>query len=465
MATTAMVIAGAEVGAARPGVDVGRRRLPELPWRWARDSLREADAVTLVTLWLILLFGLPERMVLPPLGAAGAPQAILGLVMLGLWIASHVVPTLMPARGVQPIRQAFVVFLWTNLFLYVLAVMRGLPGVQQRAADRYLLMLLGMAGVALVIADGVRTRERLDTLLQRLCLAGMGLALIGLIEQFTGFAWATFVRVPGLSLNRALFLGVQRGALDRISGTANHPIGYAVPLGLLLPLAIHYAMTAEPGRERQWRVTVALVIAAGLPLALSRSAIVALAVGLLGLFLGWAWRQRVNALGIFVVALVGIQVALPGRLSTLINLFVNADQDNSVTARTRDYEQVFHYISEFRWFGLGPGVFLPEEFLQLDNQALKFLLEGGLVGALAAILLFVTSIRLTRAVRRIAPDWQTRQLARCLSAMALAAAATTFTFDALSYTFYGGVLFVVFGAAGALWRLSIAELMWHDSTS
>jgi O-antigen ligase len=456
MATTA------SPSAATAGLDAD---LLTHPWRWARERLQAADEVTVIALWVVLLFGLPERMVLPALGAAGAPSAMVGIGLLLWWIASRIVPSLMTIGRVQPMRQALVVLLILTMFLYVVAVLRGLPPVQQRASDRYVIQLLGLAGVTLVMADGIRTRDRLDAAMRYLTVGGAALALMGLVQQFTGFMWSTFVRVPGLSLNGELFLGVQRGTQDRISATANHPIGYATGLALMLPLAVHLALTATKGPERQWRTIVAIVIAGALPLALSRSAVIALTIGMIALFTSWDWRRRVNALGVFVGALVVYQVALPGRLSALVNLFRNADQDNSVTARTRDYETVFSYIADHRWFGMGPGVFIPTEFIQLDNQALKSFLEGGLVGALAITLVYVTSIRLTRAVRRLSTDPETRQLARCLSGIVVAAAAVLFTFDSFSYGFYMGVVFFVFGAAGALWRLVITEATWPDSPS
>jgi O-antigen ligase len=460
--TTTSTSADAAV-ADRPGarpsiaerVAAGRHGHWSWSWRWAQGPV---DEVAVVTVWIVLLFALPERLVLPALGAAGAPASILALLMLGWWLVTRALPSLVVGGRSQPLRQAVVVLLWATLLLYLLAIVRGLPGVQQRAADRYWLGLLGVCGLALVIADGVRSRERLDTLLRRLTVAGAGLAVMGLVEQFTGFIYATYVRVPGFALNKDVVVGVERGHLERISGTANHPISYAVVLALILPLAIHYALVAEPGRERQWRVAVAALVAAGIPLATSRSAVVATSVALVVLFLGWEWRRRINALGVALVGLAAYQVVVPGRLATLLNLITNYDQDNSVTARTRDYEQVFAYIADHPWFGLGPGTFLPEEYLQLDNQALKFVLEGGLVGCVAVTVLYLTGIRLARAVRRASVDANTRQLAQCFVAIIAAAAVSCFTFDAFSYTFYVGVLFVVLGAAGALWRFTFTEV-------
>jgi O-antigen ligase len=153
------------------------------------------------------------------------------------------------------------------------------------------------------------------------------------------------------------------------------------------------------------------------------------------------------------------QGLFPGRLVTLMNLFINYDSDASVTARTRDYDTVFTYIDQNQLLGLGPGTFLPSVYLQLDNQILKFILEGGLIGTTAVVLVYVTSVRLSQAVRRLVPDEETRQLALALSAIVVGAGVTCFTFDAFSFSFYPGVLFIVFGSAGALWRLTLKDYL------
>jgi polysaccharide biosynthesis protein PslJ len=186
------------------------------PTQRFRARRPDVDEVAVLSVWLVLLFGLPERLVVPAVGAAGAPAALLSLALLGWWLLARLVPSLTVGGGSQPIRQALVVFGWITLLVYMVALLRGLPPVQQRAADRYLLTMAGVAGVALVIADGVRSRARLDTLLRRVTLGGAALALMGLVHQFTGFAYSAWVHLPGLALNREVFQGVQRGHLERV---------------------------------------------------------------------------------------------------------------------------------------------------------------------------------------------------------------------------------------------------------
>lgn len=434
------------------GTTASTLAFPEL--RPAAATRRPAlDVAVVVPLWAALLFALPERMVFAPLGAAGTPAGIVAWCIAAWWGLTRLVPRLACGGARQPLRQALYGLFAVLMVTYIVAVWRGLPPVEQRASDRFLLTLVGFAGVAVVIADGIRDRAQLDVLLRRFTLVGAGLGLIGLVEQFTGFAYADWVHVPGLDLNAELFLEGQRGLLDRIAGTSNHPIGYGVPLALLLPLAIHYVIVARPGAERQFRVIVAAVIAGAIPVSISRSAVVAGGVALLVVFAGWSPRRRVNAIGLGIAGLVVLQVAMPGQLVTLLGLFTDPDSDLSIQARSRDWETALDYITARPVFGLGPGTFLPDQYFQLDNQVLKSLLETGLVGTFAFAALFVTGWCLARGVARRAPDSATRDLGRVLAAMILGAGAVCLTFDTFSFSFYMGVLFVTFGAAGAAWRL------------
>lgn len=415
---------------------------------------RGIDATAVLTVWLVLLFALPERLVFPPLGAAGAPAGMLAWFIAVWWGLYRLVPSLVVGGRRQPLRQALVIIFFAVGLAYLFGTLRNPPGIQQRSSDRFLLTLLGMSGVALVVADGIQTRERLDALLRRLTVAGAALGLMGLAHSLVGFSYAERIAVPGLALNRELFAGVERGGVERIAGTANHPIAYGVTLGLLLPLAVHYASVARKGPERQWRVAIAATIGVAMPVAVSRSAVISVIVSFAVLALRWPWRRRVNAIGVLVVGAVLVQALLPGRLITLFNFFINPDGDKSLSARTNDYEAVGDYIVQRPWFGLGPGTFLPTEFLQLDNQALIFMLEIGFVGCVAYVLLYVTGLRLAQSAHRGAPDPETRHLAQTLTAMLVAAFVVCFTFDSYGYSHYVAVVFVTLGAAGALWRLT-----------
>jgi len=165
-----------------------------------RPPRASADAVTALTGFLILLFAIPSRLIIAPLGGAGSPAQLLGVAALLWWAASRL------ARGsrlttVQPVRWAMSIFVVAVLLSYVAATVRPIDEVELRAADRGLLSLLSWLGIVLLACDGIPSRDRLDTLLRRLVLAGGGIALLGLLQFFTGMSFINYIQIPGLSQN------------------------------------------------------------------------------------------------------------------------------------------------------------------------------------------------------------------------------------------------------------------------
>ena len=117
------------------------------------------DAVALLSFWAFLLLVIPSRLVFGPAGAVGHPSTLFGLGLAAWWAISHVVPTLV-RRGPNPVRIALLLFGLVMVIIYAFGYNRGLPPVEATAADRKMLMLASVMGVALVAADGVRNRRR-----------------------------------------------------------------------------------------------------------------------------------------------------------------------------------------------------------------------------------------------------------------------------------------------------------------
>lgn len=413
----------------------------------------QADAVTVLTWFAVLLVVLPARLVVPGLGGAGRPAVIVGVLAAGWWMVGRLLPS--PggrSRRGNIARQVLWLYLVAFAVAYALGYARGLPGDEASATDRALIVTVAMAGVALLALDGIMDRKRLDVLLQRLTVAGAIMAAVGIFQFATGVDLASKIRVPGLVLNRDLYGISQRGGpgFRRIAGTAGHPIEFGVVAAMLVPLAIHYAIFATSRVERQWRWIVVAALALAVPLSISRSGSIALAVALLTMVLVWTRPQRRRALVAIVVSTVLLRSAIPGLLGTIRSLFKNARTDPSITGRTADYEDAFGYVAQRPWFGRGPRTFLPEKYIVLDNQYLNTLITMGYVGLASLVLLFVGAFMAGRQVYRRAADEETRHLGQALAAAFLAAALTSFTFDSLAFAMFSGVLFLLLGAAGAL---------------
>jgi O-antigen ligase len=423
------------------------REAPPRAHRRARD-----DSGRVLSLYVVLLFGIPPIVVIYGLGAAGAPATLFGLALAACWAVTRLVPAL-GARGRQPIRLVVGLFVAVVVASYVAAGLRGYDAVEQRAADRGLLFVLGLAGVALVAADGLRTRDALDKVLHTVVLMGGVISVIGLLQfRFSFDVAALFGHVPGLVFNgtdNAIFtVGVRR-----VASTTGHPIEFGMVLTLILPIALHRAFYAAPGRRRRAWLLVAL-IGFGIPLSISRSAVVGLVVALAVLLPAWPRARRLWALKVLPVFLLVARLVAPGTLGTLWSGLTGIGNDPSVQGRADHRALVWRYIWERPFIGRGFGTFLPDRYVLLDNQYLGIMAEMGFIGLVVVIALFAVAIRSAFAIRRRTTDEETRDLAVSLAASVAAAAAGLATFDAFGFATFTGLLFLLLGCIGALWRMT-----------
>ena len=418
---------------------------------------RWPDVTTLLTLFLALQFLIPARLVVSGLGGAGRPSNLIGLGLL-LLVAGAALQSSPGARKRlrQPVRWFVGSYAVVQLITYAAGVDRGLPGIESRSADRWVLLVLGLVGVALAVSDGV-PRGRLDVLLRRLTYFSGASGAVGLVQGITGFNPVTYVSLPGLELN-ANIIGIgSRGGLPRVAGTAAHFIELGVVSAMVLPVALHFLFQARTGRQRLVAGLVVGLHLGGIAFSLSRSAVLALAVGLLVLLLGWSWRRRIHVA--LVAALVfSAAVVLSGRwLETMLELFTGAGEDPSIQSRLEDYPVTLAYVAERPWLGRGAGTFLPDEYVLLDNQYLGLLASSGIVGMLSFLLLLLGPIWVCLRIRRLSADEADRHLALALAATLTVALVTSATFDSLSFTTFAGVLFMLIGSVGALQRATVAD--------
>jgi len=281
------------------------------------------------------------------------------------------------------------------------------------------------------------------------------MALVGVLQFRAGVDLVELVvnRIPGLHGNADLVTIQDRAGFRRPAGTATHPIEFGCVIAMALPLAAHLARfdTTRPALRR-W--TILGMIAIGIPVAVSRSAVLGALVATLVVLVGLEPRLRPRALATVLAFVTLTYVTTPGLLGALRDLFVHARQDTSITYRTDDYEVVAQYVQQAPWLGRGPGTFLPRNYLFLDNQYLLSVVEVGLVGLAVVIAYLLASAFLGRGARHRSADPSIRDLGQAVAATTLAAAATAATFDAFSFLMFAGVVPLVLGLAGALWGMT-----------
>ncbi len=414
------------------------------------DARRGADATTVLTAYLVLLWFIPSSMVFPALGSAGGPAGLVGAGCFFWWAWSHIQRAGATDVGPQPVRVAMLGWLLIMFVVYAHAMSNPIPGDEISVADNGILRLLGLAGALLLANDGISTNARLHLILRRVALAAGVVAVLGLVQYVTRQLWVDRLTIPGLT--SSTFTGELggRAGFVRPSGTSTSPIEYGVVLALALPVVI--ALAASRHRQRMLFRILLVPMIASIYFSVSRSAYLCAFVGVTVLALSWNRRQRVLAFLVLLVTTAAMYLSVPGLLGTILGLFSGAGEDPSVASRTGSYDIAGAFIGNSPMLGRGFGTFLPKYWI-LDNGYLGLLIEGGIIGLTGLLALIIAGLLAARRAREWSSDPDDQQMARAVMASIAAAAAGMAFFDTFAFPQSAGGMFLMLGLAGAMRRL------------
>ena len=199
----------------------------------------DLDATTVLTVYLLLLTLIPASYVVPALGAAGTPAGIIALGVGYWWVLERTAPrsggTRVPGpTGFQPFRAAVLFYVLTAASAFVVAFSRPLSSVEANGAARAMMGVAGTAGVALLAADGLRSRSRFDVLVNRVLNLGVVMSLVGVLAVLhrlrpgCELAAARALRQPGARLGGRAVGGEPRRqhdpAPDRVRRRRRDPV-------------------------------------------------------------------------------------------------------------------------------------------------------------------------------------------------------------------------------------------------
>ena len=410
------------------------------------------DAVSVLTVYLVLLYLVPSNRTFTPLGGAGSPVMIFGL-LAGVWWAWQQVSRSESSvdRRPRPVRAALFVLLGVAVVSYILAMLSPRDSVEVNAADLGLLRLLSLASVMLLAGDSIRDRTRFRALLRRLVFAGGLFAALGLVQFITKQSFVDSLVIPGFSTSQDFSSVQDRSGFARAAATATNPLEYAFVLAMILPIAITLAMgDRDRSAWRRW-LPAALILAA-LAVSGSRSGIVGMLLGLAALFPFWSGKAKIRGLVVAVLGAGLVYVAVPGMIGTIRYLFLNVGQDASTTSRTGSYELATAFIERNPFFGRGFGTFLPQ-YRILDNQYLLTAIELGALGLIALVALLVVGIVVALRTGLSHPPGLDRLLGPALASSILVGGVLTAFSDIFSFRMSAGTLFLVLGICAAYLRL------------
>jgi hypothetical protein len=424
----------------------------------AREFASRSHAVPLLQLFALTVMVIPSDTVISAIGAGGYPAGLVGLFAFAAFVAATILGLHNPLQHRHPVR-SLICLLWiAALASYVLMDRSTLSVIELAAADRVLMQFAVITGIVLVAAEWLRSLSEIRRVLRALVWGGAFCGVVAALQFWVSLDIAPYLReLPGFSLNFENAGILDRGALNRVGGTAIHPIELGVVAGMLLPLAIYLAMyDTERSPRRRWAPV--LLIGIAIPASVSRSAILSVMLAVAVFVALMPARPRLVGLCGLPFALCAVFMTAPGVIGTLATFFQAGTSDPSVATRLDDYPLAERLVADAPWFGHGPGTYIPENILEVfDNQYLKTAVELGFVGLVALAAYLALPVIFALVARRHSRDPELRMLCAALAGAALAATVCSFTFDSLSYPMFSGVSALVVGLIGACWRLVAAS--------
>lgn len=412
----------------------------------------------LLRVFALAVMVIPSTTVIGAIGAAGYPASLIGVFIFLVFVATTLLGFHDPIRHRHPI-QAVLCVVWLSVLASYILMNRGaLTDTQLLSADRVLVRLAVMTGVALVAAEWLGSLSDVRRVLRALCWGAAFCGVVAAFQYFAGFDLSKYLReLPGFTVNHDTPGIVDRGGLHRVAGTAITAIELGVVAGMLLPIAIYLGMY---DRERSLRKRWAPVplIALGVATSVSRSGIIAVVVAFVVLVVLMPPVPRLAALCAVPFALSAAFMTAHGLIGTLASFFSAGENDPSIGYRLHDYPLAQNVWQEAPWFGHGGGTWIPADMLNIfDNQFLNTAVELGLVGVVALLIFLVVPASAALMARRHSRNAELRLLCAALAGSGFAAALCSLTFDSLSFPMFVNVYALLIGVIGFCWRTARAE--------
>jgi hypothetical protein len=309
-----------------------------------------------------------------------------------------------------------------------------------------------IAEQALVFVVALAWMRALDSAWQAArIIAGVAglLALLGLIEQLTGWSWGQwwFLDLPSQQgLDAAQPLSERAGTL-RVRGPAEFPLEFGWVVVALLPTTLAVAARARGIRFLPVTAAAAL-LALGAYWAVARTATAAVGVVLILALIAVADRR------LAVVGAVGVMVAVLAVVlaPSLLDPVSIAADEGAIQIRSIRLPEILAVAADRPWMGLGLSGLEPFGFPTTDSSYLLTYAELGVIGLSA--LLGVFAVAIAQVLRGVAVGRAARSLpiAALLGMVALLVGA--WAFDAFS----------VMLAARTFWLLAAVGTLATEET-
>jgi hypothetical protein len=321
-------------------------------------------------------------------------------------------------------------------FLSLVLDARGLnQTLEFDTSIKKLTLLASYVSLFVVVASVVR-RTEVHAFMTLTLLLSIATAL-GMILEFR------FEYNPFYSIADGLLPGIfQVGNIDpsgideigrrAVQGPAQVPLEAVAMLAMALPIALVRLLQSERTRERIWYAVAAAVLLAAMVATFRKTAFLA-PISVCLTLAYFRRRELIKLAPLGIVLVLVIQVLSPGALSAVAGQLDRKRLGvTTVSDRTADYDAIRPDVWSHLAFGRGYGSYEHTSYRVLDMELLRQLIEVGVIGLLAYIMLVVAVVGVARGPIRA------RRRDDTPVALAVAAAAVCFLvvstlFDVMSF--------------------------------
>jgi O-antigen ligase len=296
-------------------------------------------------------------------------------------------------------------------------------------------LLVSYLAFFLVIASVVRKTE--IKAFMSLVLGLSAIVAVGVLYEFN-FGHNIFYELTERLLPGGfVFTPIGVDGVDEIGrrlvvGPTEHGLEVVAMLSMALPIAFVRLMETRRWRERiVYGLIICLIFGAALATYRKSAILAPIAACLVLAYFRRRELLRLAPLGLLL--LVAIPIISPNALGSVIEQLRPTKLGvSTVSDRVSDYDAIRPDVLSNPAFGRGFGSYNHTSYRILDNELLTRLVESGIVGVLAFILIIVTIVGVA------APIIRSRDPARAPPALAIAAAAVPFLvlsalFDEMSF--------------------------------
>ena len=244
-----------------------------------------------------------------------------------------------------------------------------------------------------------------------------------------------------------------------IVGPTLHGLAATALLAMAFPFALVQLLQPGPRKRKIVLAIAAALILTGM-IATQRKTAVMAPIGVSVVLLAFRPRQMLRLIPFGLAALLAVQAVAPGALGSIKSRLLHAKAgDGSTLGRTRDYDAVAPELVNRPVIGRGYGSYDPHRYRILDNAYLALLIETGIAGTAAFMLMIVVVLVAVR------PAVGSGDRVRGPPALAAAAGAggfgvVTILFDSLSFPQAPYMFFFLAGVAAICSRPIGARRPW-----